>query len=409
MCVKVAVIGIGRMGRIHARNLRTHRIPHARLVAVCDIDKHVLEAHQRKYKKIPTYLSYKDMLEKEDIDAVIIATPHYEHGKITKYCIEKDKHVLVEKPMTVTAYEAESVIKKANEKPSLITAVMWNQRTNPIHQKARKLVSSGAIGKIIRANYIIANWYRSQAYYNQGGWRASYSGEGGGTLINQCVHQLDLLQWILGMPKAVESKLCTKGRDITTENDVACIFTYPDNVYLILTASTHELRGTNRFEIAGDKGRIVIENNKMTVYTFKKSEPEVNAETKQGYGFVTRKTKRYSYTLRFISRIIWYFGEQACLIKNFINAIRGKEKLLSPIKDGLGAVQLVNGIYASSWRGEKMAIPVDPVKYEERLRLKIEDEKAMLAKDTKKHSSKQANKETESMLKEIENQIREEE
>ena len=405
MYVKVAVIGIGRMGKIHARNLRTKRIPNARLVAVCDIDKHVLEGHKKKYKKIPTYISYKDMLEKEDIDAVIIATPHYEHGKITQYCIEKDKHVLVEKPMTVTAYEADFVIKKANEKPNLVTAVMWNQRTNPIHQKAKELVSSGAIGKIIRANYIITNWYRSQAYYNQGGWRASFSGEGGGALINQCVHQLDLLQWILGMPKAVESKLCTKGRDITTENDIACIFTYPDNVYLQLTANTHELRGTNRFEIAGEKGRIVISDTKMTVYTFKKSEPEVNAETKQGYGFVTRKTKRYNYMPRFILRLIWYFGEQACLIKNFINAIRGKEKLLSPLKDGLGAVQLVNAIYASSWKGEKVPVPVDPVKYDERLNAKIEEEKAILKKDTKKHDDKHANKEIESKIHEIADQI----
>ncbi|MFA7663611.1 MAG: Gfo/Idh/MocA family oxidoreductase [Clostridia bacterium] len=378
MKVKVAVIGVGRMGSIHARNLKLGLIKGATLACICDINDEALSSFIKKHGRTKTYEDYKLMLEKENIDAVIVSTQHYFHGDIVKYCIEKGKHVLCEKPMTVTAEEARSVLKEANKRPELVLAVMWNQRTNPIHQKAYKLVQSGKIGKLIRMNYIVTDWYRSQAYYNQGGWRACLWGEGGGTLINQCVHQLDLLQWIAGFPIGVEAKMFTKGRNITVENDVIALFEYPEDVFCSFSASTHELRGTNRLEISGEKGRIVIENRKMKVYTFKKCESEVNAETKSGYGFVSRKVKRYGYNLQFALRLIRDFGEQASLIRNFVNSINGKGELLSPLKDGLQAVEMVNAIYISAWEKRKIQIPVDGIYYEKILKERIAQEKKYL-------------------------------
>lgn len=378
MLVKFAVIGIGRMGSIHARNLKIGRIFGAKLSCVCDIKEEALSKFIKKYGKVKEYTDYKEMLDKEEIDAVIVATEHYAHGDIVKYCMEKGKHVLSEKPMTVTAEEARSVLEIAKKYPQQKLAVMWNQRTNPIHQKAYHYVKSGKIGNLTRINYIVTDWYRSQAYYNQGGWRACLWGEGGGTLINQCVHQLDLLQWIAGLPISVESKMFTKGRDITVENDVTALFEYPGDVYCSFSASTHELRGTNRLEISGEKGRIVIENRRMKVFTFKKCEPEVNAETKSGYGFTPRKTKVYGYNLRFLCRLMRDFGEQASLIRNFVNAIRNKEELIAPLEDGLAAVIMVNAIYLSAWKKKRVDLPLDGVYYEKVLKQRIAQEKQLL-------------------------------
>lgn len=378
MKVKVAVIGVGRMGTIHARNLKLGHIKGATLACICDIKEEAISKFTKKYGKITSYDNYKQMLDNESIDAVIVSTEHYFHGDIVKYCIGKGKHVLSEKPMTVTAEEARSVIEEANKHPELTLAVMWNQRTNTVHKRARDLVRDGKIGKIKRINYIVADWYRSQAYYNQGGWRACLWGEGGGTLINQCVHQLDLLQWIVGLPKAVEAKMFTKGRNITVENDVIALFEYPEDVYCSFSANTHELRGANRLEISGEKGRIVIENRRMKVYTFKKCESEVNSETKSGYGFVTRKTRRCGYNIRFAFRLARDFGEQAAIIRNFVNTIKGTESLISPLWEGLPAVEMVNAIYLSAWENRKTEIPVDGVYYEKILKEKIAQEKDYL-------------------------------
>lgn len=384
MKIRVAVIGIGRMGSIHARNLKIGNIKGATLCAVCDILDEPIQKLKRKYKNVPAYKDYKEMLEKETIDAVIIATQHYFHGDIVKYCMEMGKHVLCEKPLTVTAKEALSVIEEAKKHPSLTKAIMWNQRTNPIHKKARELVMNGSIGNIIRINYIVTDWYRSQAYYNQGGWRACLWGEGGGTLINQCVHQLDLLQWLIGLPLNVSAKMFTVGRNITVENDVLALFGYKDDVYCQFSASTHELRGTNRLEISGDKGRIVIENRKMKVYTFEKSEQEVNFSTKLGYGFVKRKTRRFSYNLLFALRLVRDFGEQASLIRNFINSIKGKEDLISPLEDGLSAVEMVNAVYLSAWENKTYNLPIDSEYYSKVLKEKICIEKELLSLEKEK-------------------------
>lgn len=375
--VNFAVIGIGRMGSVHARNLYKGKVSGAKLVCVCDIRQEALDKFSKKYSSVKTYLDYKKMLDNEKIDAVVIATEHYFHVDIGIYCLQKGKHILVEKPLSVTTYDAKRILHEAN-KQNAVAAVMFNQRTNPLYIRAKKLVESGVIGKVQRLNYIITDWYRSQAYYNQGGWRASLKGEGGGMLINQCVHQLDLIQWIAGMPKSVDAKLFTKGRKITTENDVTALFDYGDGVYLSFSASTHELRGTNRLEIAGDKGRIVIDGLKMRVHTLYKDEPTVNAETKFGYGFVLRKTKKYSHTIGFGLNFL-LGGQQLNIIKNFSNAIMGKEELVSPIKDGLNAVELINGMYLSSWTGEKVFLPIDDKIYLEYLDKKIKEEAAILA------------------------------
>ena len=220
--MRVAVIGVGRMGSRHADNFAKGAVPGAQLGAVCDIDPEVRAKAERKWR-VNAYADFRDLIDSGDAEAVVVATPHYSHVEICKYALEHGLHTLVEKPIAVTAKDAAELISAADKHRDAIFAIMYNQRTNPLYAQAKRLVESGRLGKIIRADFTVTDWYRSQYYYDMNGWRASWSGEGGGTLINQCVHQLDLLQWILGMPKDVACKCRTVGRNITTENDVTAL------------------------------------------------------------------------------------------------------------------------------------------------------------------------------------------
>lgn len=376
--VNVAVIGIGRMGSVHARNLKKHKVKGARLVAICDVQKQAYSSFCKTYGFVPCYEDYKLMLEEIKPRAVIVATEHYFHTEIAEYCIEHGVDVLVEKPVGVTTEDVKKLIAVSKAHPEVKAAVMYNQRTNPLYSRAKRLVESGALGKPVRINYIITDWYRSQAYYNQGGWRASFRGEGGGTLINQCIHQLDLLQWIAGMPKSVSAKAFTKNRDITVENDVIALFRYDDDVFCCFSASTHELRGTNRLEIAGDKGRIVIDGLKMKYHSYAKCESDVNSSTQNGYGDVRCKTSRYSYfRFKFVARL----GEQRKLIQNFVNALNKNTPLLSPLTDGLSAVELINAAYLSAWENKEIGIPINDKQYADALASKIAEEKITLHRE----------------------------
>lgn len=373
---RLAVIGIGRMGGRHALNILKGVIKNAQLVAVCDSDKSVLDAFCQKYK-VKGYEDRNKMLEEQKPDGVIIATPHYSHIEIAKDCLQKNISFLIEKPVSVTTKEAKELLVLSEQKPDVIGAMMLNQRTNRMYQKAKQLIDSGKIGKIRRVNFIVTDWYRSQCYYNMGGWRASWSGEGGGTLINQCVHQLDIIQWLVGMPKKIYSICKTVNRDITTENDVTAIFSY-DDFEGVFTASTHELPGTNRLEIAGDKGKIVIDKFKMKYYLNKLSEPEVNAHSTSDYGNKEdKKYEEYSYGYG-LFRLIYdgLYGQQARVLNNFVKVLesRDKSKLIADIGEGIKGLSLINAMNMSSWVGKPVELPFDDDEYTKMLDKKIKEE-----------------------------------
>ncbi|MGI6213639.1 MAG: Gfo/Idh/MocA family protein [Christensenellales bacterium] len=365
--VKTGVIGIGRMGSVHAFNIRHKLAGSLRLTAVCDIDEKKLE----KYKNgdIAAFTDYKEMIEKCNLDAVIIATPHYSHAKIAKYAIEHGVHTLVEKPLAADIEDAYSAVSASEKVKDTVFAIMFNQRTNNIYKKAKRIIDSGQIGKIKRANWIITNWYRSQSYYNQSGWRASWSGEGGGVLINQCVHQLDLLQWLLGMPKYVSAKCKTVGRDIKTENDVTAILEYEQGFEAVFIASTHDLPGTNRLEISGEGGRLIIEKSELIFDKLKVSEPEVSRRAKGGlYGTTKISRKKYGYGL--IKRIVdTILGQQRNVLANFAAVIEKGEPCVAKGSEGLASLMLINGIYLSDWLQKKIELPIDGKLYSRQLEL----------------------------------------
>lgn len=374
---RLAVIGIGRMGGRHARNILKGVVKNALLVAVCDTDKKVLDEFCAKYK-VNGYTDRREMLGKEKPDGVIIATPHYSHVEIAKDCLANNVDFLVEKPVSVTVKEAQELKDLLDKKPDVVGAMMLNQRTNRMYKKAKELIESGKIGPVKRVNFIVTDWYRSQYYYNMGGWRASWSGEGGGTLINQCVHQLDIWQWLVGMPKQIYAVCKTVGRDITTENDVTAIMSY-DGFEGVFTASTHELPGTNRLEIAGENGKIVIDRFKMKYYLNKYPEPVVNERATRDYGNKEdKKRKKYSYSYG-LTRLIYdgINGQQARILNNFVEVIstRDKSRLIADIGDGIRGLSIINAINMSSWLNKCVDVPVDNDEYVKALEKKIAEEK----------------------------------
>jgi len=283
--VRYGIIGIGNMGSAHAFSLLSE-IKGAELTAVCDTSSDRMEwAKQYLPESVKYYATPSELFESRVIDAVFICTPHYDHPTLAIEAFHYGYHVLVEKPAGVYT-KAVQQMNDAAAKSDRKFGIMYNQRTNPLFQKLRDLIQSGELGEIRRTNWIITDWYRSQSYYNSGGWRATWAGEGGGVLLNQDPHQLDLWQWTIGMmPKRVRA-FCHFGkyRSIEVEDDVTAYVESENGATGLFITTTGEAPGTNRFEINGDNGKIVVEDGKLTFWRLRTPEPQFNAEFTGGFG-----------------------------------------------------------------------------------------------------------------------------
>jgi UDP-N-acetyl-2-amino-2-deoxyglucuronate dehydrogenase len=371
--VRLGIIGIGRMGKVHAFNVAHHAIPGLSLAAVCDIDPSALSWCHKHARHAHPYADYREMVEKEKLDGVLIVTPHYSHPEIAEYLLNHKQNTLIEKPLAVSIQSASEVLEASKANPSVICGVSFNQRSNKVYQKAKAILASGKLGTLRSASYEITNWYRSDAYYRANPWRGSYSQEGGGCLINQCVHQLDLLNWLLGLPEKVEAKSQTIDRSISAENEASAILSYP-TFDLYFHASSHELKGINRLEIFGDKGSLRISEHRLVAY-FHDDEKAVNARTTKGYGHAHSSRRVYGYGF---FRLLWDLthGQQVHSLAAFRDAIRGKKPLLATLEEGYRATELLNAIYLSSWEKKAVSLPVDEKVYETALKQKCQEEKA---------------------------------
>ncbi|MFU0800942.1 MAG: Inositol 2-dehydrogenase [Xylanivirga thermophila] len=283
--VRIGVIGIGNMGSYHALYLTKGEIKGAILTAVCDINPERIKWAKENLKgDIRLFDNADALFESNCVDAVVIATPHYDHSPIAIKAFEHGLHVLTEKPAGVYTRQVREM-NEAAEKSGKVFGIMYNQRTNPLYQKVRNLITSGELGDIKRTIWIITNWYRPQSYYDSGGWRATWAGEGGGVLLNQDPHQLDLWQWMCGMPKRVRA-FCAFGKyhDIEVEDDVTAYVEYPNGATGLFVTCTGEAPGTNRFEVSGDRGKLVIEDGKLIFWRLRTPEREFNSTFKGTFG-----------------------------------------------------------------------------------------------------------------------------
>ncbi|WP_368645828.1 Gfo/Idh/MocA family protein [Alkalibacterium putridalgicola] len=378
--VRLGIIGLGTQGGMYAKFIKDGMVPNMEIAAICDIDVSKKETVDAEYQGVPFYEDYIEMLDSGKVDAIITTVPHYLHPEMGIAALKRDIHALVEKPAGVYTKQVKELNEFADTKPELTFGIMFNQRNNPLYKKIKEIVDNGDIGKIRRTNWIITTWWRPQPYYDQSEWRATWGGEGGGVLVNQAPHQLDLWQWICGVPESVYSKVSYGfRRNIAVEDEVTAVVDYGDGATGTFVTATHDIVGTDRFEILGDKGKIVVDGSQVaTVTRLKKPEQELSSEMgmedvkKLFMGQMNMDDLYTQETIEFESA----WGEQhAGVLENFAANVLDGTPLLAPGSDGINGVRLANAIHLSSWTKKEVSLKdLDEDFYLEELNKHIKEE-----------------------------------
>ncbi len=364
--IKLGIIGFGNMGTGHTSNIMGGNCPEVDLVAICDKNPDRCEFGKSKYPdaNITYFTDAIEMLDSGLINACLVAVPHYDHTKYSIECMKRGIHVMCEKPAGVYTRQVREMIAVSEEHPEVVFGMMFNQRTNPVYRKMHELVHSGKYGEIRRTNWLITNWYRSQAYYNSSDWRATWAGEGGGVLLNQCPHQLDLWQWICGMPVKVQSKIkYGKWHDIEVDDDVTTFVEYENGATGVFITTTGDGKGTNRFEVQMDGAKLVVEDDKLTVTEFDVKESEFTKTNTEVFGSI----KTHNLEIEIEKTNPQHIG--------VVNAWAGKilhgTPLIAEGAEGLKGVILSNAMHLSDFLGCEIELPFDEDLYYEELMKRV--------------------------------------
>ena len=363
--IKLGVIGIGNMGSSHVKRVVEGKCPEFEVVAIADINtERFAWAKETVGEQVACFDDGIKMLDSGLIEACLIAVPHYDHCKLAIACMERGIHVLLEKPAGVYTKEVREMNAVADKHPEVVFGMMFNQRTNHIYRKLKELIDSGKYGQIRRSNWIITNWYRPQFYYDSGAWRATWSGEGGGVLLNQCPHQLDLWQWICGMPVKVHGHLLYgKWHDIEVEDDVTAYVEYANGSTGVFVTTTGDGCGTNRLEIQLDKAKIIAYKNQIELWEMEVSEPEFNRTCTNSFASIPCKQ---------IEVETDGLNEQhAGVINAWAGAILRGEPLVADGREGINGLTLSNALHLSSWLDKAVEIPFDEDLYYEELMKRV--------------------------------------
>ncbi len=358
---RIGIVGIGKQGTFYTKVLTKSKflVPNGELVAVCDILQDRRDWATKNLKGVKVFDNYDDMFNSGLIDVVMVETPHYFHPEIAIKAMEKGINVLCDKPAGVYTKQVEEMNKVAESHPELLFGMMFNQRTNPLYIKAKEIIESGQLGELKRIVWIITSWYRPDAYYAQGGWRGTWWGEGGGVLINQCPHQLDLFTWLAGLPVSVTSTTATVGRNITVENDVTAYCKFANGATGVFITSTHDAPGTNRLEITGDGGKIVIEGNKLVFTKNAVMEPEFSNTNKVFMKRPEVKTYTYRGILHYL-KFRKYPPQHVGILKNYTDFLtKNTDIFTAPGKEGIIGLTFSNAIHLSGWLNQEVKLPLD--------------------------------------------------
>ena len=371
--IKLGIVGYGNMGMPVSNWLIKEKLsPEVEVTAICDFDAERIKAAKENYKdeNITYFSDVDEMLASGVVDSIYVAVPHYDHPVIAMKAFEKGIHVMLEKPAgvyTKNVRELDAAAKKAGVK----FGMMFQSRTAPVYKKAKEIISSGALGNIRSVNWLITTWFRSQKYYDSGAWRATWAGEGGGVLLNQCPHQLDLLQWLTGMPEEIYAKCSVaQWHDVEIEDDVIAVLKYKNGAMGSFITSTGINPGTNRLEIAFDKGTMIIENGKITVneldvdlsvFTGKELDANGNRAT-----VMTPKITKINYECP-TEKITGH----ALMMSAFASAILHGTDLIAGAEDGLNELTLSNAMYLSAWTNSTIKLPMDEDLFYEELQKRV--------------------------------------
>lgn len=370
--IRLGIVGVGNAGSSHVKTAVSGKWPEFELTAVADINpERLVWAKEFLGDKIHTFSTAEEMLDSGIIDACYIVVPHYDHCKLAIACMERGIHVMVEKPAGVYCAEVRKMNAVAARHPDVVFGVMFNQRTNPIYRKIKELIVSGKYGQIRRTNWIITNWYRPQAYYDSGDWRATWAGEGGGVLLNQCPHQLDLWQWMCGMPVKVHSHLLYgKWHDIEVEDDVTTYVEYANGATGTFITTTGDAYGTNRLEIQMERAKIVAEDDRLDVWEFEVSEPEFSRTNIEPFGSI----KTHKLELQINGEATHHTG----VINAWGGAILRGEPLIADGPEGINGLTLSNAMHLSSWLNQTVQLPLDDELFYQELMKRVATSKRKL-------------------------------
>ena len=365
---RIGIVGYGVIGGLHQRYLTGGEVPRARLAGICDVDPARLElARNSVGDGVKLFAGPTEMFSSGAVDAVIIATPHYLHPPLAIEAFGAGLHVITEKPAGVYTRQVREM-NEAAAASGKVFGIMFNQRTNPLYQKLKDLVDSGELGPLKRTNWIITSWYRSQSYFDSGGWRASWAGEGGGVLLNQDPHQLDLWQWTCGMPIRVRA-FCYFGKDhdIEVEDDVTAFVEYENGATGVFVTSTSDAPGTNRLEVTGGNGKVVIENDSLTFWRLRVAEREFNASYKGGFG--QPECWRCEVPVPGVAT------NHPGITRNFVEAIEDGKPLLAPGEQGIRGLSLSNAMHLSTWLDDWVSLPIDEDLFYRKLQERVKTSK----------------------------------
>jgi predicted dehydrogenase len=355
--VRLGIIGMGNIGKHHAEYLLARKVHRGELRAVAGGS-----ANLQPYKErgVEVFATGQDLLDSGKVDAVIIATPHFQHTSLGIAALRAGLHVMVEKPISAHKADAQRLLEARREHPRQVFGAMFQLRTESRYVEIKKLLAAGELGQVARFCWIATDWFRTEAYYSSGGWRATWKGEGGGVLINQCLHQLDMLQWLLGMPARLRA-FVQLGRfhNIEVEDDVTAWLEMPNGATGVFIANTGEAPGTNRLEIAGDRGKLLLENDRLTF--FRNEVSMFEQSRKATLGFQKPECKQLDIP---ISREP---AQHATLLRNFVDAILDGAALISPGEEGIHSIELANAMLYSGLMHETVDLPLDGAAYERKL------------------------------------------
>lgn len=350
--IRLGIIGAGNIGSVHVENIRSGKCPNLQITALADRRESRRAWAEQQVPGAAVFREGTDLIRGGVCDAVLIATPHYQHPELAAAAFDAGLHVMCEKPAGVYTAQVREMIEAADRHPELTFGMMFNQRTNCVYRKLKELLDDGALGQIKRVNWIVTDWYRTQFYYDSGAWRATWAGEGGGVLLNQCPHQLDLLQWLFGLPVRVRA-FCHEGKwhDIEVEDDVTAYLEFENGATGVFITSTGDAPGTNRLEVTGTKGKLVCEDDQLIFQRLEQDERIWCASSKTGFDKPPME--------RLTVETDGQNPQHAGVLNAFSDHIEHGAPLVADGREGIHGLMLSNAIHLSGWTGETVELPVD--------------------------------------------------
>ena len=363
--MKIGIIGLGNIGRVHAKNIQDGLVEDCELVAVANQPLESLDDFAAQ--QIACFDDGSALIESGLADAVLIALPTMLHAPLGIQALEAGLHLMMEKPLACHKAEGERIL-AARQRDDQVVSLMMNQRTHPCYARIKQWIDEGAVGELQRVSWTMTNWFRSEIYYQSSPWRATWKGEGGGVLMNQCPHNIDVLQWLVGMPSSIRAN-CSFGKyhDIEVEDEVNAYFEFPNGATGQFSASTGESPGSNRLEIVGDLGTVITDGNEARLIRNSGSVSAFSRSTDEMFGSPETTDE--------VFQPAEAVNQHAAILNNFAKAANGEAELIAPAIEGLKSLELAGAMIYSTWINDTVQLPLDSAAYEQAIQEKIAQSK----------------------------------